>query len=189
MLNEQRNELGQMLNDAQASGDSKYGTEVDPAAVDLHASIHLAVAMATKHGHSRREIEQRALLGKSTLDDYLSCKPFSIMKIDQFARILMDPNVLGNEGHKMLLTEIAVRNGFTVIKDENSREADGMLEEALDVADATGALAETVRKAIDVDSPGGTRITYEEQIEIGANGRVVMEEAMQMIPSVENGAR
>lgn len=178
--------IGRVLVDAQASGEAKYGSDIDPAAVELHACVHIALGVAAINGRTRREIERRAMLGKGTLDDYISCKQGVIMKIDQFARLLMDPAVLGAAGHRRLIEEIAIRNSARIIDVDFRDEVDGLLEESLDVGDANGALAAAVRDAVDPDSPGGSRITKEEQIVIGGFGRVVIDEAMDMIPHVES---
>ena len=123
-------------------------------------------------------------MGKDTLGDFLNAKPDRIMKFEQLAQLLFDPTVLGIEGHKVLLDEIAIRNGRSVLTETESTEHDGMVLESLHVADAAGALAAAVCDAVDPDSPGGSRITQAEMEGIGASGRLVIHEACDMIPYV-----
>lgn len=183
MKKKTRKNLPAAVADGQASGDAKFGIEIDACAVELHACIYAGVAMAKVHGISRREIERRAFLGANTLDDYLSSKPDRIMRVDQLAQLLFNPAVLGIEGHRLLLQEIALRNGRCVLMKNDRDEHAGVLEETLEVVDAVGVLAADVREAVDPDSPGGSRITPQEQVGIGADARVVIDESLDLIPA------
>lgn len=179
-----KSELPRIISDANESGDAKHGKAINPAAVELHACIYAAVAIAKVHGITRRGIEQRALIGKQVLGDYLCNKPDCVMRIDQFAQLLFNPKVLGEDGHSLLLDEIALRCGRKVLMQHADEEHDGLVLESLDVTDAAGALAARVRDAVDPDSPGGARITQKEMNGIGASGRMVIDEALAMIPHV-----
>lgn len=169
---------------AALAADAKYGPASDqpcPFAVQLHAALHAAVACARRQGVSRREIERRAGMGRSTLCDFLSSKPTGI-RFDQLARVLLDPAVLGDVAHGVLIGELAMRMGRRVLSHARAAGADALPVEFLDVVDTAGALAERVRDAQHPDSPGGAAITPCEHEGIGATAMVVSAEAAQLAP-------
>ena len=187
-LNEEAMRLTKNTIDAEASAHAKHDASINPAAATLHACIYGAVRAAVAQGNTRRTIERRAGMGTKTLGDYLSAKPDRTIKHNELAMLLFDPSVLGKQGHEELVRLIALKAGRKLLCVQEQDETDSMVEEALDVGDATGNLLARVRDAVHPDSPGGTRITPEEQAGIGACGRVVLEEVMVMIPHVPGHA-
>ena len=169
---------------AALAADAKYGPASErpcPFAAQLHAALHAAVACARHNGVSRREIERRAGMGRSVLCDFLSSKPRGI-RFEELARVLLDPAVLGDVAHGVLIGELAMRMGRRVLSHARAAGADALPTEFLDVVDTSGALAERVREAQHPDSPGGASITPCEHEGIGAVAMVVSAEAAQLSP-------
>jgi hypothetical protein len=175
---------GGFAQQAALAADAKYGPESDMPcehAARLLAALHAAVACARDQKISRRDIERRAGMGRSTLDDFLSAKPTGI-RFDQLARLMLDPGVLGERAHAVLMGEVAIAMGRKVLSHARAAGAEDLPVEFMDVVDAAGALAEDVREAQHPDSPGGERITPMEHVSIGSRAGVVAHEAAQMMP-------
>ena len=174
---------------AAIAADAKHGQDAPNPCKHSAAvlrCVHAAVSVATRaEGVSRRVLEARLGVGRSTLDDYLSVKHM-VMPLTVFSRMLLDPAVLGAEAHALLVQRLLIEMGVIPLGVHRPAPVLDFSIETLDVMDSVGMLSHEVREAQDEDSPGGRAVTPEERRRIGVTALGVCDEAMQLVPGGES---
>lgn len=175
MLSDQ--DLHRVLTQAHDCAVGKFGDAALPAA-RLHVMVHAAVAIARYAGHSRYALAQRLGVHEDRIDRWMAPSESLTMPLPCFAACLLDPSVLGPEGHEWLRTRVAAAT-----QDLGRRTpAADMPRQACELAEAAGQVAGLVVDVTCPTSDAGVEISPREQTHLDAAVAGVIDEACALRP-------